>query len=416
MSKAPDIADAVDMAAPPRHLHGPTGWRLFADCALLGCTAWGGYMALLAQAQERFVKRRQWIAEKEFLDLIALVTMLPGPQAVNALAVMGYRVSGWSGFVAALSGIVAPGVAIILALWWGYASLAGHPDVLRAVVVGVLPPLALILGQAAANQAKKATPERRHRVLAAACALLLLLLGSRFWAASLCVLAFGALVSLLSWPAPAVAEPAPGRRLRPLQLALCIAPAGLAAFQLFPALLPQELVAKVGLAFAGLSTTLFGGGLVMVPLLEGLLVGHLGWLSHDSFSAGLAASQLTPGPILSIATFTGMEVGGVAAALAATVGIYLPTALISVGVSGIADRLKGARRFQHAMAGVRCAVVGLIAGAALSLLAKLPWQAFAWQNLVLIAAAYGMVWHLKQPPYISLPVGALLAWLLIQLG
>ena len=414
MSKMPDIVEAASVSAPPPLAQSPSGLRLFADCALLGVTAWGGYMALLAQAQDRFVKQRRWIAEKEFLDLIALVTMLPGPQAVNALAVMGYRVSGWSGFVAALSGIVAPGFAIILALWWGYSSLAGHPDVLRALTVGVLPPLAMILAQAAANQAKKATPERRHRLLAAACALLLL--GIPFWAAPIAVLAFGALVSLLFWPAPAVTPPPPGRRLKPLQLALCIAPAGLAAFQLFPALLPQALVAKVGLAFAGLSTTLFGGGLVMVPLLEGLLVGHLGWLSPASFSAGLAASQLTPGPILSIATFTGMEVGGVAAALAATLGIYLPTALISVGASGIADRLKGARRFQHAMVGVRCAVVGLIAGAALSLLVKLPWQSLAWQNAVLIAAAYGTVWRFKLPPYVSLPVGAVLAWLLIRLG
>jgi chromate transporter len=415
MSKTPDIVEAVDVAASPQLVQRPTGPRLFADCALLGLTAWGGYMALLAQAQERFVRQRQWIAEKDFLDLIALVTLLPGPQAVNALAVMGYRVSGWSGFVAALSGIVAPGFAIILALWWAYSSLAGHPDVLQALTLGVLPPLALILGQAAANQAKKATPERRHRILAAACAVLLLL-GARFWAAPIAVLAFGSLVSLLFWPEPMVVQPQRGRRLKPLHFMLCMAPAGLAVFQLFPALLPQQLIAKVGLAFAGLSTTLFGGGLVMVPLLEGLLVGHLGWLSHASFSAGLAASQLTPGPILSIATFTGMEVGGVAAALAATLGIYLPTALISVGGSGIADRLKGARRFQHAMVGVRCAVVGLIAGAAFSLLIKLPWQTFAWQNVVLITAAYGVVWRLKQAPYVSLPVGALLAWLLIRLG
>ena len=416
MSKTPDIVEAAELSAPPQLVQRPTALRLFADCVVLGFTAWGGFMALLAQAQERFVKQRRWIGEKEFLDLIALVTMLPGPQAVNALAVMGFRVSGWSGFVAALTGIVAPGFAIILALWWGYSALAAHPQVLQAVTLGVLPPLAMILGQAAANQAKKATPERRHRTLAAACAVLLLLLSGRFWAAPIGVLAFGALVSLLFWPAPAVAQPAQGRRLKPLQLALCMAPAGLAAFQIFPALLPPQLVAKVGLAFAGLSTTLFGGGLVMVPLLEGLLVGYLAWLSPASFSAGLAASQLTPGPILSIATFTGMEVGGVAAALAATLGIYLPTALISVGVSGIADRLKGARRFQHAMVGVRCAVVGLIAGAALSLLIKLPWPSFAWQNIVLIAAAYGVVWRLKQAPYVSLPVGALLAWLLIRLG
>lgn len=414
MSNTPDIVDALDLPAPPQPAPRATGWRLFTDCIVLGFTAWGGFMALLAQAQERFVKQRQWIAEKEFLDLIALVTMLPGPQAVNALASLGYRVAGWSGFVGALAGIVAPGFAIILALWWGYSALAGHPDVLRAFTLGVLPPLALILGQAAATQGKKATPERRHRLLAAACALLLLAVP--FWAAPMGVLVLGGLVSLLFWPAPKVADVPPGRRLRPQQLVLCIAPAGLAVFQVLPALLPEALVAKVGLAFAGLSTTLFGGGMVMVPLLEGLLVDRLGWLSHGSFSAALAASQLTPGPILSIATFTGMEVGGVAAAAAATLGIYLPTALISVGVNGIAERLKGARRFQHAMVGVRCAVVGLIAGAALSLLVKLPWHGFAWQSALLTAAAYVVVWKLKQPPYVALPVGVLWAWLLLGGG
>jgi chromate transporter len=389
----------------------PKKSRLFADCALLGLTAWGGYMALLAQAQERFVKQRQWLTEKEFLDLIALVTMLPGPQAVNAIAVMGHRVAGWGGFAAALAGIVLPGFCLILALWFGYSLLAGYPGVLRAVTIGVLPPLAVILGQAAFNQAKKAAPGRKEKALAATATGLLLVIP--FWAAPVYVLAFGALVSLWFWPAPQQAEHAPGRRLKPLEMLLCFAPAGLAIFQLVPALLPQTLVAKVGLAFAGLGTTLFGGGLVMVPLLEGLIVDHLGWLSHAGFSAGLAASQLTPGPILSIATFAGMEAAGLAGALAATIGIYLPTALICVGVSGVADRLKGSRRFQHAMIGVRCAVVGLIAGAALSLLMKLPWQAAAWQMGALVAAAYLTVWRMKLPPYVSLPIGAALAWLLL---
>jgi chromate transporter len=396
------------LAAPPAP---PTKARLFADCALLGLTAWGGFMALLAQAQERFVKQRHWLSEKEFLDLIALVTMLPGPQAVNAIAVMGHRVAGWGGFAAALAGIVLPGFGIILALWFGYAWLAGYPDVLEAVTIGVLPPLAMILGQAAFNQAKKATPGRKEKALAAVAAALLLAIP--FWAAPVGVLAFGALAARLFWPAPQRLEQAPGRKLRPLEMALCFAPVGLAVFQLAPSLLPQALVAKVGLAFAGLGTTLFGGGLVMVPLLEGFIVDHLGWLDHAGFSAGLAASQLTPGPILSVATFSGMQVAGLAGAVAATIGIYLPTALIAVGVSGVAERLKSSRAFQHAMIGVRCAVVGLIAGAAISLLLKLPLRANAWQAVAMTAAAYLVVWRFKQPPYVALPVGAVLAWLLL---
>lgn len=407
-----DITSTVEVTPLTESIPTPVSkGRLFADCALLGLTAWGGFMALLAQAQDRFVKQRKWVSEKEFLDLIALVTMLPGPQAVNAIATMGHRVAGWGGFAAALAGIVLPGFCIIVALWYGYSMLSGHPSVLRAVTVGVLPPLAMILAQAAFNQAKKATPGPKEKTLAAAATLLLLLIP--YWAAPIYVLAFGALVSTLLWPAPQQAEHVPNRRLRPLEMLLCFAPVSLAIFQLVPALLPEAPVAQVGLAFAGLGTTLFGGGLVMIPLLEGFIVDHLQWLDHAGFSAALAASQLTPGPILSVATFTGMQAAGLAGAVAATIGIYLPTALISVGVSGVADRLKGSRRFQHAMIGVRCAVVGLIAGAAISLLMKLPFKAVPWQTVALVAAAYFTVWRFKQPPYVSLPVGVALAWLLL---
>lgn len=385
--------------------------RLFADCLLLGLTAWGGFMALLAQAQDRFVKQRQWLSEKAFLDLIALVSMLPGPQAVNALAVMGHRLAGWPGFVAALAGIVMPSFFVVVALWFGYSQLAGHAGWLRALTLGVLPPLAAILGQAAFNQAKKAAPQRRQQVLAVAAALLLLAIP--YWAAPLYLLAGGAAVSLLFWPAPQQAEAGTMRRLGPLGWWLCFGPAALAVFQFVPALLPTEPVPRLGLAFAGIGTTLFGGALVMVPLLEGLIVDHLGWLSHAGFGAGLAASQLTPGPILGIATFTGMQVAGWSGALAATLGIYTPTALIAVGVDQAAERLRASRRFQHAMAGVRCVVVGLIGGAAVSLLLKLPWPQHPAPLALLLAAAMLLVWRWRQPPYVSLPVGVALAWLLL---
>lgn len=412
MSDITTTAEVVEPAVVPMpEVRPPTKAVLFADCVLLGLTAWGGFMALLAQAQERFVKQRQWLSEKEFLDLIALVTMLPGPQAVNAIATMGHRVLGWGGFAAALAGIVLPGFLIILGLWFGYSSLAAYPRVLRAVTVGVLPPLAVILLQAALNQAKKATPGTKEKVLAAASTVLLLVIP--LWAAPIYVLAFGAFVSTVAFPAPKQVETVASRPLKPLEMLLCFAPIGLAAFQLVPTLLPDQLIAQVGLAFSGLSTTLFGGGLVMVPLLEGYIVDHLHWLDHAGFSAGLAASQLTPGPILSIATFTGMQAAGFWGSVAATVGIYLPAALISVGVSGVADRLKGSVKFQHAMIGVRCAVVGLIIGAALSLVIKLPFRSVPWPTIAMMGMAYLTVWSYKQPPYVSLPVGVLLAWLVL---
>lgn len=399
----PDTRPASVPAAPP----GYSALRLFADCAVLGLTAWGGFMALLAQAQQRFVNRRGWIAEKDFLDLIALVAMLPGPQAVNALAVMGHRLGGWTGFAAALAGIVLPSFVILVVLWAGYTALAGHPALLQAVIVGVLPPLAMILAQTAWNQSKKATPAPRDKALAVAAAVALLALP--FWSASILVLAAGGLISRLFWPAPKAAPAPTSPPMAPSRILLCLAPAALALFQLMPALLPQDTVARLALAFGGIATTLFGGALVMVPLLEGLIVDRLGWLDHAGFTAGLAASQLTPGPIVGIATFTGMEIAGLAGALAATIGVYTPTAVIAVGVDGAADRLRGMRGFQHAMIGVRCAVVGLIAGAAATLWWKLPLAAQPLGSAALTLAAALLVLRWRQPPYVSIPAGVLLA-------
>ncbi|HEY9106788.1 MAG TPA: chromate efflux transporter [Roseateles sp.] len=403
---APDLAPDLPLTATPY-----TPQRLFIDCLVLGLTAWGGFMALLAQAQQRFVKQRGWVAEKDFLDLMALVTMLPGPQAVNALSVMGHRLGGWLGFVAALAGIVMPSFFIIIALWWGYASLAGQPRLLQALMVGVLAPLAMIMANTAWNQSKKAAPRPRDKALGVAAAIALLVLP--FWSAPILVLASGGLVARLFWPAPAAA-PAPTSPAMGLRaLLLCLLPAGLAVFQVVPALLPQDAVARLMLAFAGIATTLFGGALVMVPLLEGLIVDHLGWLSHAGFTAGLAASQLTPGPIVGIATFTGMDIAGWQGALAATVGVYTPTAIIAVGVSQAADRLKGLRWFQHAMMGVRCAVVGLIAGAAVTLWFKQPLRTEPITCAVLTAVALLLVWRLKQPPYVSIPISMGLACVLL---
>jgi chromate transporter len=399
-------------AAPPASPETPTvpatPGRLFLDCLLLGVTAWGGFMALLAQAQNRFVQHRRWLSEGEFADLIALVSLLPGPQAVNALALMGHRLLGWAGFTAALLGIVAPGFAIVSALWWGYGWLQAYPHWQQALTWGVLAPLAMILAQAAFTQAKKATPGWKERALAAVAAALLLALP--FGAAPLLVMAGAALVARLAWPAPALKGQAPRDKLRTRTWLLCLAPAGLAVFQLWPDLLPAARSSQLGLAFAGLSTTLFGGGLVMVPLLEDLVVQRLHWLDGAGFSAALAASQLTPGPILSVATFTGLQAGGLAGALAATAGIYLPTALITVGAGGLAAHLQHAQGFQHAMLGVRCAVVGLIAGAALSLLWRLPLLALPAACGLWLAVAALLVLRWRQPPWVSLGVGVLLAW------
>ncbi|MDL2316556.1 chromate efflux transporter [Desulfovibrio sp. OttesenSCG-928-A18] len=384
--------------------------RIFTDCIILGCTAWGGYMSLLAQAQTRFVTKRKWISDKGFLDMIALVSMLPGPQAVNAIALLGYRLRGWTGFFSALIGTVLPGFLFILFLWKCYYYFSDFQTLTRAVTIGVLPPLAMIIAKAAQMQALGSTRTLKEKILAAVCALSLLLLP--YWGTSILVIIASALVAIFFWKKEVSQLEIPHKAMPVSHIVLCIIPVCFIIFNIFPSLLPDLLLAKIGLVFAGISTSLFGGGLVVVPLLQGLLINDFGWLEQSTFNVALAASQLTPGPVLSVATFAGMQLAGIAGAALATIGTYFPTAFITVGASSISEKFLSMPVFQKAMAGIRCAVVGLIAGAAITLLLKLPFGLYPLRVLLLVANAFFLVWFFKLPPYISLPLSCLLAWII----
>lgn len=392
------------------HVVPPTAVRIFLDCLLLALNAWDGGMGLIAQAQLRLSNQRQWISEKEFASIIACVMLLPGPHAINAIAVTGHRLAGWRGFIAALSGIVLPGFFVVIVLWFIYDRLSQYPSILTAMTIGVLPTLAMILYRVGFKQARISTKTGKERTLAGACAIGLLLMP--FWPGPLLILVVSTFVALALFPASAVAQSSSPSSMRAGQLTLCLLPLLLAVFQFAPVLLPENLIAKIALIFGSMSLTLFGGGLVMVPMLNGVIVDHLNWLTPSGYSATLTAGQMSPGSVLNIATYTGMQVAGLAGAVAATIGIYLPTALLSVGVSRMSDRLVGSLHFQHAMAGIYCAVVGLLIGAATAMLMQLPFSQSPVKMTVLSIFAYSLVWRLKVRPYFSLPAGILLAWLL----
>lgn len=387
--------------------------QIFLDCLLLALNAWDGGIALISQAQARLSTQRRWITENDFGYIVASVVLLPGPHAINTIAVAGYKLAGWRGFFAALSGIVLPGFFVAVALWFTYDQLSQYPTILNAITIGVLPTLAMILFRVGFGQARISTKTRKEQILASICAITLLLIP--FWPGPLLILGVSALIPLVFWTAPVKAAPSAPNSIRAGRLTLCLLPLLLTIFQFAPILLPENLIAKIMLIFGSMSLTLFGGGLVMVPMLNGVIVDHLNWLTPAGYSATLAAGQMSPGSVLSIATFTGMQVGGFVGAIAATVGIYLPTALLSVGVSGLSEQLKGSVYFQQAITGIYCAVVGLLIGAATAMMIQLPFRDTPVKMLVLSLLAYLFVCRLKLRPYFSLPLGVVLAWLLALL-
>jgi chromate transporter len=147
------------------------------------------------------------------------------------------------------------------------------------------------------------------------------------------------------------------------------------AFLARPPLAPRGL-AQLALTLSGLSLLLFGGGYVFIPMMQDVMVTHYGWLTAQQFLDGVALSQVTPGPILVIATFIAQKVmmdqygllGGLLGAVVGTVSIFTPPAVLMITASIALDYIKHSPGVQAALRGIRCGVLGLLTVAALVIL------------------------------------------------
>jgi chromate transporter len=126
-------------------------------------------------------------------------------------------------------------------------------------------------------------------------------------------------------------------------------------------------IVKLALIFLRIGLIFFGGGYVLIPLLHRIMVDQLHWLTLTEFLDGVALSQLTPGPLAMLATFTGYKGGGVAGALVATVCIFFPCTLLMLFLSSRYERLRSMELVKAALDGILPAVVGLVAAAAYTL-------------------------------------------------
>lgn len=144
------------------------------------------------------------------------------------------------------------------------------------------------------------------------------------------------------------------------------------------------LTLKLFLVFAGMSVMLFGGGYVFIPLIQKIVVDGHGWVTNQEFIDAIAMSQITPGPILVSAAFIGLKVAGFAGAVAATLGIYIPPALLMVGSTRVLGYIKQSQAIRAALRGIRPAVVGMIAAAAFTVGATAPQH---WVSIMIFAVA-----------------------------
>ncbi len=349
-------------ATPPSPASSP--WSVFLVFLRLGLTSFGGPVAHLGYFREEFVRRRGWLDERSYADLVALCQFLPGPASSQVGIAIGLSRGGLRGALAAWLGFTLPsalaliGFALGLAAW-GEGLPAGLLHGLKLVAVAVV-------AQAVWGMGRSLCPDApRLALMAAACALTLLWPGV---AGQLVVILAAALAGLLLQRAddPAAHQALPiaigQRTARRCLVLFAVLLAGLPLLAIalpLPALQLFDVFYRVG-------SLVFGGGHVVLPLLQAEVV-PAGWVDDAQFLAGYAAAQAVPGPLFTFAAFLGAAssgpLGGWLGGLLCLVAIFLPSFLLVVGVLPYWETLRGNRRVRAALGGINAAVVGLLLAA-----------------------------------------------------
>ena len=310
----------------------------------LGFTAFGGPAAHIAMFRDEVVKRRKWIDDYHFLDLLGATNLIPGPNSTEMAIHLGFVRAGWRGLIAAGAAFIIPPVFIVIGLAWVYVHFGTTPEA-GWLLYGVKPVIIAIILQAILGLRKAAIKGPLTAVVGAA-ALVFYLLGVNE-------------IALLFAGGVAVMVGENLRRLTKANLVGIIAPLGGLSL---PALAAGAFnLPLMFLIFLKIGAVLYGSGYVLLAFLRADFVTRLGWLTDQQLVDAVAIGQVTPGPVFTTATFIGYILGGLPGALLATLGIFLPSFIFVAVSNPLIPRLRNSPWMSGLLDGVNVAALGLMA-------------------------------------------------------
>ncbi|AOM83937.1 chromate efflux transporter [Salisediminibacterium beveridgei] len=375
--------------------------EIFLISLRLGLTSFGGPVAHLGYFHEEYVKRRAWLTEKQYADLVALCQFLPGPASSQVGIGIGMVRGGVVGGFISFTGFTMPSVLLLMAVAVGFQQQGlielGIIDGLKIVAVAVVAHALLGMGRNLAPDKERAT--------IAVLAFTSVLLVPSVWIQVVVILTAG----LLGWRLYRN-ENLPKAEGLPLKLPLKLSVVMLGLFGGLLALLPvlramtDHLHIQLADSFYRAGALVFGGGHVVLPLLEREIV-PAGLMSESQFLAGYGAAQAVPGPLFTFASYLGMVIDGVPGAVTATAAVFLPAFLLLLGVLPIWLKIQQIPAMLAAVTGVNAAVVGILAAALYSPVftsAILEARDMAFAGLLFMILVY---W--KRPAWVAVILGIL---------
>ena len=354
----------------------------------LGLTAFGGPAAHIAMMEDEVVRRKRWLTQAEFLDLIGITNLIPGPNSTELAIHIGQRRAGFRGLLLAGAAFVLPAAAMAGALGWAYVRFGTRPQA-ASVSYGIKPIMIAIVLQALVGLAPKALKSRS------------------LWAIGLLALVAAALGvnELLCLAAAGLAEVLIRTRIAPPSAALGIAlPGGIAAGAVVKIAAAPFSLTALFLAFLKIGSVLFGSGYVLLAFLRTDFVEHRHWLTEAQLLDAIAVGQVTPGPVFTSATFIGYLLGGAPGAVLATLAIFMP-AFFFVAISGaLLPKIRRSPVLSAFLDGVNVASMALMAEVTVQLCRS---ALVDWPTLVLALASALLLLRYKLSSTWLIAAGAL---------
>lgn len=392
--------------------------RIFLIFLRLGLSSFGGPVAHLGYFRDEFVVRRRWLDEARYADLVALCQLLPGPASSQTGMALGMGRRGYRGALAAWAGFTLPSALVMVLFALG---LARHGELLPSAVLHGLKIVAVaVVAQAVWGMARSLCADApRVTLMALAASMMLARPGA---ATQIGVILAAGLVGL-RWFRPEqsraderVDDPHPVGRGRLAGIVwLGVFGACLIGLPILTRSLAAPTLAVID-AFFRAGALVFGGGHVVLPLLQAAVVPN-GWVDEQVFLAGYGAAQAVPGPMFTFAAFLGasLQVGpsGWSGGLLCLVAIFAPSFMLIASALPFWEALRRNARLRAALAGINAAVVGLLLAALYDPVWTSAIEAPRDFTLALLTFVALMFW--KWPPWWVVVAGSLISWLMSAL-
>jgi chromate transporter len=403
----PTKQDKAELVYKPRKSR---PWRNILDVLIvstkLGVTSFGGPAAHIGYFHNEYVRRKQWLDDQSYADMVALCQFLPGPASSKVGIGIGTLKAGAMGGIAAWIGFTLPSVILLVcfAMVMQGSSIQG-----MGWIHGLKLVAAAIVAHALISMGKKLTPDLPRITIAAASACISLL-----WMTAVSQIAIiigSAILGMLLFSKQEV----PASKHFAMAISRRVGLACLSFYVGLLIILPllREVIPSHSLAlfdsFYRSGALVFGGGHVVLPLLEKEFV-PTGFVSSEQFLAGYGAAQAVPGPLFTFASYLGAMNDGYSGAIIATAAIFLPAFLLVFGTLPFWTVLRKQPRIQAALMGINAAVVGLLLAALYNPL----WTSSVHDSLdfAVVVILFTMLVYWKLPPWIVVICGAVFGMLI----